>query len=211
MSFADSTLTFKRAKFVDLISSRPIAKESLHCISLANFHGPIYSQYLKQIALWVEEEWGYLRDFPGVEYRQEFITAHRADFFAVLYGGSLIGTFALLDVEAPLTADRQKEIWCFYVDRNFRNLGIGSGMMHHAKRLAWERGVHMLIFDTLHPSLNRFYLKQGARQICDEARLTVPRYRPEDSSEPVVMLSYPTTPYSISCAPAPDTAPVLGV
>jgi hypothetical protein len=43
-------------------------------------------KWLEQIAKWVEDKWGYIRGFPGLEYRKGAIAAIQDHFYVITYG-----------------------------------------------------------------------------------------------------------------------------
>lgn len=127
--------------------------------------------WLTQAALWVENKWGYIRSFPGLEYRKEALRKLQDHFYIVTFADQPIGMFALFDHDTK-TKTKAKELMYFYVDESFRSLGIGSEMMNIVKTLS--QGADVIILDTLTPTLNKFYEKHGAKVVCDGSLLGHP-------------------------------------
>ncbi|GEM_PF-6874335 len=123
--------------------------------------------WLTQAAAWAEEKWGYIRNYPGITERIKIITKLKENFYIVTYDKQPVGMFALLDYKALESKQAIKELMYLYVDKSFRNMGIGSQMIKIAKGIAKQQGCESIVFDTLTPSLNGFYKKQGAKVICE--------------------------------------------
>jgi GNAT superfamily N-acetyltransferase len=126
---------------------------------------------LVQVAEWIEKKWGYLRNNPGVEYRVESLRKDIADIYIATYAGLPIGVFGLKNFNAP---ENSIELWFFYVDESFRHLGVGSYMLDKVKSLCADEGLKRIKFDTLTPTLNRFYKKNGADELGDGRLLEAP-------------------------------------
>ena len=130
-------------------------------------------QYLEKVALWGEEKWGYLRGFPGLARRKELLSALADNFYIIHYQKTPIGMFALVDEDNSVNELKFKKLMYVYIDEPFRGLGLGKKIVDMAKQLAKKDGF-IIIFDTLHPNLNQFYEKQGARVICEGETLGYP-------------------------------------
>src|SRR5215831_639215 len=90
-------------------------------------------EWLEQVAMWIENEWGYLRGNLGLESRKErlkntFVGEHDLPRFMIAaYQNKPIGTFALMDYEfCPEIAEKSKnrkifkaplKFNCVYVDK----------------------------------------------------------------------------------------------
>ncbi|NCX93637.1 MAG: GNAT family N-acetyltransferase [Gammaproteobacteria bacterium] len=162
----------------DLSSSKVqlnVKVQSLGSVELSQ-----YEKWSLQMAEWISDEWDYLRSFPGVGARKKFVDDHKDNFYALTYGlqdlvGSsvekptpcLIGMFALLPMdEKSQFWGVRRELWCFYIDPLYRDLGLGKVMMQEAKAVCRALGVEMSL-ETLRPQLNRFYKKLGAEELGD--------------------------------------------
>lgn len=87
-----------------------------------------------------------------------------------------VGMFALFDIpiDAKITdalKERNpiaiKELNCVYISKNFRGLGLDNALVTEAKKIAAQLGTEIIVFDTLNPSLNHFYEKNGAKFVCE--------------------------------------------
>lgn len=123
-------------------------------------------KWVKQVAQWVEDKWGYIRGFPGMEYRVNAIKEIQNNFFIVTYANQPIGMFALFDYHG-MGKIQAKELMYVYVEESFRGLGIGKTIIELAKIKCKEQKKEMMLFDTLNPNLNHFYEKLGAKSICE--------------------------------------------
>jgi GNAT superfamily N-acetyltransferase len=139
-------------------------------------------EMLKQAAEWGEKEWGYLRDFPGIEKRKELIKDFKDQFYIVMYGNQPIGMFALVDKpplykklldKKPSVNLKLMKLTYFYVYEGLRGLGIGTAMLQVAKQIAAEQEA-TIVLDTLKPNLNSFYQRSGARVLCEDKSLGFP-------------------------------------
>jgi GNAT superfamily N-acetyltransferase len=131
--------------------------------------------WLTQVAAWVEHKWGYLRGYPGLEARKnlvrQFLNNPNNQIFIVTYAKQPVGMFAFAAYAADFLKDEVvKELTYFYVAFSFRSMGVGSTILKMAKQKAKERGIDMLVFDTLNPQLNHFYEKEQGKEVA-EARL----------------------------------------
>lgn len=131
---------------------------------------PVNPAWLDQVAIWSEDKWGYLRNFPGIEKRKELISAIKNDFYIVTYANRPIATFALQDADS----DNAKWLTYVYVDESFRGFGIGTRLVNFAKDVCRKRNVDMIMLDTLTPKLDHFYEQCGAKWICEDRSLGHP-------------------------------------
>jgi GNAT superfamily N-acetyltransferase len=129
---------------------------------------------LIQAAEWIEKKWGYLRKYPGLKYRIGTLKKQEQNIYIATYAGQPIGVFAILDSSHTLPSLPTKELWFLYVDESFRHLGVGSYMMNEVKKLCGKQGVKRIVFDTLTPTLHRFYQKKGATEVCEGNLLGAP-------------------------------------
>ena len=111
------------------------SKKFKHTLNIFNLAAADNPQWLKQAAEWAENEWGYIRGFRGNEYREEVIRKLEDKFYIVTYANQPIGMFALLDFHHEKEIGSAKELMYFYVDENFRGLGIGKRMMGMVKEI----------------------------------------------------------------------------
>lgn len=125
-----------------------------------------HSKWLVQVAEWVEKKWGYIRGFPGMEFRIDNIKKIQDHFFIVTYANQPIGMFALFDYQG-MGNRSANELMYVYVEESFRGLGVGKQIIEFAKIKCKEQKKEMMLFDTLNPNLNHFYKKLGAKIICD--------------------------------------------
>lgn len=141
-----------------------------------------------QAAEWAEKDVGYLRGFPGIEVRKEILKGLQDNFYMVCYEGQPVGMFALLDCTPKNDPNNSKEtklpdnfpitkemkLTYVYVDFSFRGLGIGGWIVEQAKKLAKEKGAHLIVLDTLKPSVDHFYQKHEANIVCEARALGFP-------------------------------------
>lgn len=141
---------------------------NLNCTRLSNLNRP---DYFEKIAEWIENKWGYVRGYPGMEFRRASLARIAEYMHVITYGDTLVGCFALIDTEATpdqLRHDiRSKELMFVYIDEQFRGLGIGKQMIETAKNICRAQGKNMLVLDTLNPNLNHFYERCGATVVTD--------------------------------------------
>lgn len=139
-----------------------------------------HESWLACAAEWAENKWGYLRGFKGVDYRKKVLETLRNDTWIVTYADQPIAMFVLSDhqlanfVNKTESGIKTKELMYFYVDENFRGLGVGSKILSHIKEICKESNIEMIVFDTLNPNLNHFYEKNGAKVVCDGQLLSNP-------------------------------------
>lgn len=128
---------------------------------------------IKLAAKWAEDEWGYIRN-KGVEYREELLRGISDNVFIGFYADQPVAMFALFPHEAH--SDLAEKLDNFpksvalayvYVNEGFRGLGLGVQIVNQAKLEAHKQDAALIYFDTLKPSLNRFYEKQGAKLVCE--------------------------------------------
>lgn len=119
-------------------------------------------KWLKQVAEWVENKWGYIRSFPGIDFREKSIQQLKDYFYIVTYADQPVGMFALIDKE-DMRKGLTKELMYLYVDESFRDLGVGSKIMRIAKEKCQEEGTTRMVLDTLNTNLNGFYNRHGAK------------------------------------------------
>ncbi len=129
--------------------------------------------YVPLAAQWAEGEWGYIRNM-GVEYRTRVMCDLSQYVYIGLFAEKPVAMFALLErkfspdlvaaTDCPIHA---RELMYVYVDKNYRGFGFGKQIIDEAKQLAKQAGATLILLDTLKPSLNRFYEKQGARIVCE--------------------------------------------
>lgn len=133
-------------------------------------------KWLEQIAKWVEDKWGYIRGFPGLEYRKDAISTIQDHFYVITYGKppQPVGMFALFDYHSFSSKINAKELMYVYLEESFRGLGIGKRIIESAKKISESQGASMVVLDTLNPNLNHFYEKCGAKVICDGQLLKHP-------------------------------------
>ena len=131
------------------------------------------------ITRWAENEWGYIRNM-GIEYREnifrEFIkeenTCLPICYVAVIdgsYNNSTkrpVGMFVLEESKGEFL-ERQSavELTYVYVDSPFRYRGIGALIVQKAVEVVRGYAKNIIVFETLRPSLNRFYERLGAKRI----------------------------------------------
>ena len=131
------------------------------------------------LAKWAENEWGYIRNM-GVKYREKvfegFLGADEAQLLiccvavveSFFGNGSKhpIGMFVLKESENNLLNSQNLiEMMYVYVDEPYRAHGIGALLMQKAMDLAISMNKGTIVFDTLSPSLNKFYEKFGAKRV----------------------------------------------
>jgi len=116
-----------------------------------------------QVAQWVEDQWGYIRNHPGLAERKKRMKPVLPDLNVVTYDRVPVAMFAL----TPWGPNKSVvEINYFYVDASFRDLGIGSWMFEKAKTMA--KAINpTVVLDTLNPKINHFYEKHGFKVIAD--------------------------------------------
>ncbi|GAB4223398.1 MAG: hypothetical protein Tsb005_18390 [Gammaproteobacteria bacterium] len=143
-----------------------------HAIELYNLAESNNPQWLKQVAEWAEKQWGYIRNFPGVEYRKSIIEKCSKNFYVITYSDILIGMFALFDGKSYPNIKIIK-LEYFYIDERFRGLGVGRRIIDGIKSL-YVKNQDLIILDTLHPRLNAFYKKCGFKELCEHQLLGYP-------------------------------------
>jgi GNAT superfamily N-acetyltransferase len=139
-------------------TSNKIIHENITFQRLSEMHNA--EACLAQVAEWIEHKWGYLRNNPGIEYRIGILRKDMNCIYIAAYAGIPIGMYALKDLDPPV-ADH-KELWFVYVDESFRHLGVGSYIMDDVKNRCVGLGVNRITFDTLMPTLNKFYKRKNA-------------------------------------------------
>jgi len=77
-------------------------------IKLSDLSPEAMVQQKMQIAKWVEDKWGYMRGFPGLEERKKLITKVQDYLYLLIYANRPIGMFALFD--HPVTFNHQKRL-----------------------------------------------------------------------------------------------------
>ena len=137
-----------------------------------------YPQFLPIAAQWAEDEWGYIRN-KGVDYRMEVLSSISHETYIGTFCGQPVAMFALLNQPAEISDEKFKpfdscELRYVYVDKNYRSLGFGSQILKEAKRCARLSEVDTIILDTLKPSLNGFYKKEGAVVVCEGSLVSHP-------------------------------------
>ena len=130
-------------------------------------------EHLTLAAIWVENEWGYIRN-KGIEYRREMLTGLSDHVYVATFNNQPVAIFALHQYEFHSELKSKaahlpvlNELMCVYVDKNYRGLGFGRQIIDEAKRVAREAGADLILLDTLKPGLNRMYEKQGAEVVCE--------------------------------------------
>lgn len=132
---------------------------------------------LPVLAKWAEDKWGYIRNM-GVKYREkvfeEFLEGSAAQMplccVAVVnsfFGKGIkhpIGMFVLQENDLP-NGQRMIEMMYVYLDAPYRSQGVGAMLIRKAIGLAASMNKSAIVFDTLSPSLDRFYKKFGAKRV----------------------------------------------
>ena len=122
-------------------------------------------------AKWAESEWGYIRN-KGIDFRQKILLRIQDYLYIGFYAREPVAMFALIPnhfakeiIASQAYPLNVFELMYVFVDKRFRGLGFGKCIVDHAKELARANNADVISFDTLKPSLNRFYEIQGAKMI----------------------------------------------
>lgn len=144
-----------------------------------------FQKYLEKVTSWFTEEWGYIHDKnktfeEAIQSRKERFAESADKIYLAFYGQIVIGAFRIGNKEyaKELMKSQDKkgwkeklqisEIWFIYVDKPFRSLGGGRQIIEEIKRRSIkELGASMILLETLKPSLNYFYINQGARLLAE--------------------------------------------
>jgi len=122
-------------------------------------------QYIDEMASWSEQSWGYMQNYPGVDFQKAEIKNLANQFYVVLYASVPIGMFALVNDDTR--PGKSKSLMYFYVDKTFRGMGVGRRMFEEVKTIAKTGALDTLTFNTLNPRLNATYEKFGASYLCE--------------------------------------------
>ncbi|MBS0289852.1 MAG: GNAT family N-acetyltransferase [Proteobacteria bacterium] len=136
-------------------------------------------EWVTQAALWAESKWGYMRAFPGLEFREEQVRTYKKHFYIVTYANEPIGMFACYPQTLHPDLNRRNLIHYYldamYVIESLRGMGIGSRILEFAKKEFKKQNPNVVItLDTVNPKLNLFYEKHDAVQICEDRSLGCP-------------------------------------
>lgn len=123
-------------------------------------------------AQWTEDEWGYIRN-KGVEFRAEILRSLSDSIYVGTFAGTPVALFGLLEhsfhrdlAKATNKLPNTFELMYVFVEKEYRGLGFGKQIIEEAKSVASQSGANLILLDTLKPTLNRFYEKQGAELVC---------------------------------------------
>lgn len=127
---------------------------------------------LETAAKWAEEEWGYLRNHPGLEFRKNlFQEKFQSILYISFYNEQPVAMFSLENHKDPLL--KTCKLSYVYVQQEYRGLGFGKQIIDKAKSLASDEKA-CIVLDTLKPGLNALYMKHGARLVCESRLLGEP-------------------------------------
>jgi ribosomal protein S18 acetylase RimI-like enzyme len=113
---------------------------------------------------WAESEW------PDYGSFAEYVFTHQREFYIVTYASQPIAMFQLSTHELFTHRVHSKILECVYVEKNFRNLGIGRYLISEAKKIASTDESCMLVIKTSNPKTNKLYEKMGAKFVCEDER-----------------------------------------
>lgn len=121
---------------------------------------------LETLAQWSEEEFGFMRQYPGYLFRELEIFA-KADYFHVGFiGKSPVALFRLTDLPLDESLGIQqtaKYLSYVIVEENCRRMNIGKQLISEVKRLTQAAGAELILFTTINPNVNGFYEKHQAK------------------------------------------------
>ena len=118
----------------------------------------------------LEDEWGYIRN-KGVEFRTQVIDSIKNKFYIGFIGKIPVSMFTVLPRDNSFFDFTTKaeypasELMYVYVDKMYRDLGLGKQIVNQAKNIANASGSSYLFLDTLKPRLTNYYKKQGAEYL----------------------------------------------
>lgn len=176
----------------DILESRSDIALNFIKLSSLDLNNPKHAGYLNTAAEWAESHIGYMRNFPGLEARKNFILAKKDFFYLAFYEDELVGMFSL----TPVAMDLQKEeklnkskynvpsltlkkglinLSYFYVHDNLRKFGIGRQMVAEANKIAKAHNLQMTAH-LLTSNVHGFYKKSdpAATFIAEDRSLKQP-------------------------------------
>lgn len=157
--------------FIDIFSSK--ISSSLELKKLTSDDHDL----IALVVQWAHEKWHYLatlRTRPDTEKMIRELIAQSIGFYMIFYHDHPVGMFSLESWKDKKIIPQFKylrssaELDNVYIDVQFRGLGFGGEIVNFAKLAAKEAGCKLMVFNTLTPSLNRFYEKRGAHVVCEE-------------------------------------------
>lgn len=137
-----------------------------------------FENYLELVTNWFTDEWGYVHDKgktpeQAIQERKEHLRENANSIHMVFYNNLVVGAFRIENKEFDakfLKRDLLKtsEIWFIYVDPTYRGLGAGRQMVQEIKRLSKdEMSAAMVLLETLKPGLNRLYMSEDGKIVCE--------------------------------------------
>lgn len=162
-----------------LLNSSPIYKYKLDFFQLTQ-----KMEFLPLVKEWIYNKWGYTR--TEAEWG-DFLTETDPlliDLYVGLYAGLPMAIFALIPTPFCKTEEQEHIDYMYhqlayvYVDEKYRGLGFGKQIMEVATRISKEMSYSFLdktyqaqyvALDTATPLLNYFYIKYGAKFVCEHS------------------------------------------
>lgn len=147
-------------------------------VSLSDVSHKERNKWLDEAANWTQLKWGYLSDKSSDTYQRQYIEERGKDFYFMTYANQPIGMFSLNDYKVSdqllekcaFMSDTYtaRELTHVYIDASFRGLGLGKHIKAKVTAIMKKEEIDLLVFDTVTPLLNRFYMKKDwSREVCE--------------------------------------------
>lgn len=156
-----------------LFFTTAIKKHTLQFKRLSEYTIAEKEQGLMLAATWATKAWGYIHEDEDFHYKE--LASNQEHIFIAFFSNQPVAMFGLffkpLD-SFPATQKRPHApiaayLDYVYVDEKFRGLGFARQLVDQAKELAKSSQAQFIYLETLNPNVNRVYLHQGAKQICE--------------------------------------------
>jgi len=119
--------------------------------------------YLQTLAAWHHEEWRALNPGQTLEQRMQKMQAHlEGDFIPSTYlavDGQLLGSAAIVESDMDNRKDLSPWLASVYVDKQYRQQGIGSRLIRYIVDMAKHKEIKKLYLFT--PDQEYFYQRLG--------------------------------------------------
>ncbi len=177
LSDQDKTTPTTITKRVFKLEHQCTPKFNIEIVNLASIPSEV-----SVLAKWAEDQWGYIRN-KGVKYRESVFANYASNQGSQLpqcwvaavdsfRGEGLkkpIGMVVLLEGdENSINGQHFMEMIYMYVDAPYRAHNVGTMLVQKAMQVAKSMQVRTILFDTLSPSLHKFYQKVGAKRIGED-------------------------------------------
>ncbi len=177
LSDQDKTTPTTITKRVCELEHHCTPKFNIEIVNLASIPSEVFV-----LAKWAEDQWGYIRN-KGVEYRESVFANYASNHDSQLpqcwvaavdsfRGEGLkkpIGMVVLLEGDKNVfSGEHFVEMMYMYVDAPYRAHNVGTMLVQKAMQVAESMQIKTILFDTLSPSLHKFYQKVGAKRIGED-------------------------------------------